>query len=161
MVQPQPRALLGQKAPLALRGFGMCCSLSSVQSLSCLRLFATPWTAAHQASLSITNFWSLLKVTSTASVMPSSHLILCPPRCSHSSSLFRFCLKCKFLPETVSDSPNSLSDSLLSTVSSGSLLTCPKGQSWSSAHPQPPFTEWSFCHTLNTAFWGAARHVGS
>ena len=49
----------------------------SVQSLSCVRLFATPWTAAHQASLSITNSWSLLKLMSIESVMPSNHLILC------------------------------------------------------------------------------------
>ena len=52
---------------------------SSVQSLSCVRLFATPWTAARQASLSIANFRSLLKLMSIASVMPSNHLILCPP----------------------------------------------------------------------------------
>ena len=52
---------------------------SSVQSLSHVRLFATPWIAAHQASLSITNSWSLLKLTSIESVMPSSHLILCHP----------------------------------------------------------------------------------
>ena len=52
---------------------------SSVQSLSCVQLFATPWTAACQASLSITNSWSLLKLMSIESVMPSSHLILCCP----------------------------------------------------------------------------------
>ena len=52
---------------------------SSVQSLSRVQLFATPWTAAHQASLSITNFRSSLKFTSIESVMPSSHLILCQP----------------------------------------------------------------------------------
>ena len=52
---------------------------SSVQSLSCLRLFATPWTAAHQASLSFTNYRSLLKLKSIKSVMPSNHLILCRP----------------------------------------------------------------------------------
>ena len=51
----------------------------SVQSLSHVRLFATPWTAAHQASLSITNSRSLLKLKSIESVMPSSHLILCRP----------------------------------------------------------------------------------
>ena len=50
---------------------------SSVQLLSCVRLFATPWTAAHQASLSITNSQSLPKLTSIESVMPSNHLILC------------------------------------------------------------------------------------
>ena len=53
--------------------------LSSVQLLSCVRLFATPWTAAHHASLSITNSHSLLKLMSTESVMLSSHLILCCP----------------------------------------------------------------------------------
>ena len=50
---------------------------SSVQSLSHVRLFATPWTAARQPSLSITNSWSLLKLMSTESVMLSNHLILC------------------------------------------------------------------------------------
>ena len=48
-------------------------------SLSRVQLFATPWTAAHQASLSITNSWHLLKLMSTDSVMPFSHLILCCP----------------------------------------------------------------------------------
>ena len=52
---------------------------SSVQSLSCVQLFATPWIAAHQASLCITNSRSSLKLTSIESVMPSSHLILCCP----------------------------------------------------------------------------------
>ena len=52
---------------------------SSVQSLSRVRLFVTPWAAACQASLSITNSWSLLKHVSIESVMPSNHLILCPP----------------------------------------------------------------------------------
>ena len=50
-----------------------------VQSLICVRLFVTLWTAAHQASLSITNSQSLLKLMSIESVMPSSHLILCRP----------------------------------------------------------------------------------
>ena len=54
-------------------------SVSSVQSLSCVQLFAAPWTAACQASLSITNSWSLLKQMSIESVMPSNHLILCHP----------------------------------------------------------------------------------
>ena len=51
--------------------------LSSVQLFSHVQLFATPWTAAHQASLSITNSWSLLKLMFIESVMPSNHLILC------------------------------------------------------------------------------------
>ena len=52
---------------------------SSVQSLSHVWLFVTPWTAACQASLSITNSWSLLKLMSTELVMPSNHLTLCRP----------------------------------------------------------------------------------
>ena len=51
----------------------------SVQLLRCVRLFVTPWTAAHQASLSITNSWSLLKFISIESVIPSNHLMLCRP----------------------------------------------------------------------------------
>ena len=53
--------------------------LSSDQSLSHVRLFVTPWTAAHQASLSITSSWSLPKLMSIEMVMPSNHLILCHP----------------------------------------------------------------------------------
>ena len=53
--------------------------LSSVQSLSRVRLFVTPWAAAHQVSLSITNSQSSLRLTSIESVMPSDHLILCCP----------------------------------------------------------------------------------
>ena len=53
---------------------------SSVQFSHChVQLFATPWTASHQASLSITNFQSLLKLMSIESVMPSNHIILCFP----------------------------------------------------------------------------------
>ena len=55
------------------------CGFSSVQSLSCVWLFATPWIAACQASLSIINSWSSLKLMSIELVMPSSHLILCRP----------------------------------------------------------------------------------
>ena len=52
---------------------------SSVQLLSHVQVFVTPWTAAHQASLSITNSWSSPKLMSIGSVMPSNHLILCHP----------------------------------------------------------------------------------
>ena len=52
---------------------------SSVQSVSRVRLFVTPWTAARQAFLSITSSWSLLKLVSIQSVMPSNYLILCHP----------------------------------------------------------------------------------
>ena len=50
---------------------------SSVQSFTCVQFFETPWTTAHQSSLSITNSWSLLKLMSIKSMMPSNHLILC------------------------------------------------------------------------------------
>ena len=64
--------------PLSLSPFTYV-QFSSVQSLSHVRLFATPWIAVCQAFLSITNSWSLPKRMSTESVMPSSHLILCRP----------------------------------------------------------------------------------
>ena len=57
----------------------ICLTFSSVQSLSRVRLFATPWIEARQDSLSITNSRSLLNLVSIESVMPSSHLILCRP----------------------------------------------------------------------------------
>jgi len=53
--------------------------VKSVQLLSCVWLFVTPWTTAHQTSLSVTYSWSLLKLLSIASVMPSNHSILCHP----------------------------------------------------------------------------------
>ena len=55
------------------------CSVQSIQLLSRVWLFVTPWIAARQASLSITNYRSLLKLMSIESVMPSRHLILCRP----------------------------------------------------------------------------------
>ena len=62
---------------------------SLAQSLSCVQLFMTPWTAACQASLSITNFWSLLKLMSIELVMPSNYLILCHLLSSHLQSFQR------------------------------------------------------------------------
>ena len=59
--------------------FKSCIVLTSVQSLNCVQLFATPWTAGRQTSLSITNSQSLPKLMSIELVMPSSHLILCRP----------------------------------------------------------------------------------
>ena len=53
--------------------------IRSDQSLSHIQLFATPWTTTHQASLSITNFWNLLKLMSIKSVMLFNHFILCCP----------------------------------------------------------------------------------
>ena len=67
--------------PISLFSMSACISIqfSSVQSLSRVRLFAIPWISARQASLSITISWSLLKLRSIESLMPSSHLILCHP----------------------------------------------------------------------------------
>ena len=62
-----------------IHGICLLICFSSGQSLSHFRLFATLWTAACQASLSITNSWSLLKLMSIESMMPSNHLILCHP----------------------------------------------------------------------------------
>ena len=73
-----PLSTLGMQIQTLLL-FGHSVQFSSVQSLSCVQLFATPWTAACQASLSITNSQSLPKPMSTESVMPSNHLIRCCP----------------------------------------------------------------------------------
>ena len=59
--------------------FNISKSSQSVQSLGLVWFFATPWVVSHQASLSIINFWSLLKLMSSEVVMPSYHLILCCP----------------------------------------------------------------------------------
>ena len=67
------------QAALAVVYFSCKKFFSSVQSLSRVQLFATPWTAAHQSSLSITNSQSLLKLMSIKSVMPFNHLILSSP----------------------------------------------------------------------------------
>ena len=70
------------KSPLIYKsqlGSKVTTQFSSIQLLSRVRLFVTPRTAARQASLSITNSWSLLKLMSIESVMPSNHLILCHP----------------------------------------------------------------------------------
>ena len=71
------RAEWGTLCSREFGGIGLSIQFSSVQSLSRVWLFATPWIAARQASLSITNSWNSLKLMSVESVMPSSHLILC------------------------------------------------------------------------------------
>ena len=65
-------------SPSFITGHSRVIVFSSVQSLSSVQLFSTPWTAACQASLSITNSWSLVKLVSIEWVIPSNHLILCP-----------------------------------------------------------------------------------
>ena len=69
----------GELFAIDLFGFCLFVFSSSVQWLSCIQLFVTPWTASHHASLSITNSRSLLKLLSIESVMPSNHLIFCRP----------------------------------------------------------------------------------
>ena len=79
---PTAPALQADSLPLSHQGslsYGSV-QFSLVQSLSWVWLFATPWTAACQASLSITNSWSLLKLMSSESVIPSNHPILCSSR---------------------------------------------------------------------------------
>ena len=70
-----PDKLLGISSDFSCTSRHFC----SVQPLGCVRLFANPWTAVHQASLSITNSWSLFRLTFMESMMPSNHLILCHP----------------------------------------------------------------------------------
>ena len=70
---------LGKSASSGKMCFNLCNQFSSVQSLSHVRLFVIPWTAACQAYVSVINSRSLLKVTSIELVMPSNHLILCHP----------------------------------------------------------------------------------
>ena len=74
-----PDKVSKQALAMYIIGSSYSVQFSSVQSLSLVRLFATPWIAARQASLSITNSRSSLKLTSVESVMPSRHLILCRP----------------------------------------------------------------------------------
>ena len=74
----QSKVLLGQALPLKRKDELIYLKSNNVQ-FSCVRLFATPWIAARQACLSITNSRSSLKLMSIESVMPSSHLILCCP----------------------------------------------------------------------------------
>ena len=71
-IHPTPSALSGLSPSVQLIPF-----VVVAQSLSHVQLFATPWTAAYQASLSITNSWSFPKLMSIESVMPSNHLFLC------------------------------------------------------------------------------------
>ena len=79
---PHPRDGTYVSFVSCIAGRFLTCWATSVQSVRLLiqvRLFVNPWTALHQASLSITNSWSMLKLTSMESVMTSNHLILCHP----------------------------------------------------------------------------------
>ena len=99
-------------------------TFSSVQLLSCVRLFVTPWIAACQASLFITNSWSLLKLMSIELVMPCSHLILCgpllllppiPPSIRVFSNESTLCMRCpKYWSFSFSISPSNEYSGLIS-----------------------------------------------
>ena len=78
-IQGNQNAGPGEKRCGLARMVGLSVQFSSVQSLSRVQLFVTPWTAAGQTSLSITSSWNLLKLVSIKLVMPSNHLILCRP----------------------------------------------------------------------------------
>ena len=123
-----------------------CLILSSVQSLSHVRLFATPWTAAHRVSLSITNSRSSLRLTSIESVMPSNHLILCRPLLllpsifpnvrvfsNESALLIRWP---KYWSFSFSISPSSAHPGLISLGWAGWISLQSKGFSRSSPTPQ-------------------------
>ena len=71
------------------------------QSISLIQLFASPWTAARQASLSITNSWGLLKLMSIESVMPSNHLILCCPLFPHALNLSQHQILFSWVPKSL------------------------------------------------------------
>ena len=73
----EDKEALSSHPALSIFSFWLFLNYQFSQSLSCVRLFVTPWIAACQAFLSITNSWSLLKLMSIESVMPSNHLILC------------------------------------------------------------------------------------
>ena len=118
----------------------------SVQSLSRVRLFATPWTAAPQASLSITNSQSLLKLMSIESVMPSNHLILCCPlllppsifpsiRVFSNESVLRIKWP-KYWSFSFSISPSSEYSGLISYMMDWLDLCCPRDSQDSSSTPQ-------------------------
>ena len=105
---------------LKLRNILNLLDVSSVQSFSHVWLFATPWTVARQASLSIANSWSLLKLTSIESVMPSNHLILCHPL---------------FLPPSIFPS--------IRVFSNESVLCIRWPKYWSFSFSISPFSEYS------------------
>ena len=120
--------------------------MSETHSVSRVQLFATPWTAAYQASLFITNSWSLLKLMSIESVMPSNHLILCHPFLLLSSVLpsirvfFSESVLCSRWPKywsfSFSDSPSSQYSGLISFRMDWLDLLAVQGTQESSPTPQ-------------------------
>ena len=108
---------------------------SSVQLLSCVWLFVTPWTAACQASLSITNSRSLLKLMPIESVMPSNHLILCHPL---------------LLLPTIFPS--------IRVFSNESVLRIRWSKCWSFSFSINPFNEYPVHVSLPIKLWGLSEH---
>ena len=111
-------------------------TFSSVQLLSCVQLFATPWTAALQAPLSITNFWSLLKLISIEPVMPPNLFILCRPLL--------------LLPSIFPSIRVFSNESAL-------CIRWPTCWSWSfsfSISPSSEHSGWVFCHYLRVSLTG-------
>ena len=99
-------------SPETITTFLLGYQFSSVQSLSHAWLFATPWTAACQTYLSITNFQSLLKLMSIKSVMPSNHLIFSRPlRVSYLHQSFQLIFRADFIKDGLLGSPCSPKDS--------------------------------------------------
>ena len=111
---------------------------SSVQSFSRVRLFATPWTAAHQASLSVTNSQSLLKFMSTESVMPSNHLIL----------------RCPVLL------PSSIFPSIIRVFSNKSVLHIRWPKHWSFSFIISPYNEYQDWFPLGWTDWISLQSKG-
>ena len=112
-------------------------SFSSVQLLSLVQLFATAWTAACQASLSITNSQSLLKLMSVESVMPFNHLILCRPR---------------LLPPSIFPS--------IGVFSNESVLRIRWPKYWSFSFNISPFNEYSELISLGWTAWVSLQSKG-
>ena len=110
---------VGSSLPSGGQSIGaLACVFSSVQSLSRVRLFVTPWTAARQASLSITNSQSPFKPMSIESVMPSNHFILCHTACVRSTQFAIRNLRSNLWPSISSD----CSEEMIRPVTTTSLV---------------------------------------
>ena len=137
---------------------------SSVLSLSCVRLFVTPWTAAHQASLSITNSWSSLKLMSIELVMPSNHLILCRPLLITRNHIRLSCIGGRILnPWTsatmgLSFSPRAFWTGFLRSSRSSSSLWRPL---CTTAKSTAIWTSCSGSLRVRGLAWGAGRDAGA
>ena len=142
---------VGQKPKQHCKAIILKTKFSSVQSLSCVQLSETPWTTAHQASLSITISQSLPKPMSIESVIPSNHLILCHPLLLLPSIFPSIRV---FSNESVLHTPfpiwnQSLVPCLVLTVASWSAYRCLRRQLRWSGIP----ISWRICHSLLWSTW--------